>query len=309
MGIRADRELAVSIERGDASGSAWEYARRPVHPALAGVVVDHTGYVEQTREPVRRREVPHGGVVLILNVGEPLHVGSPPTRTHTTRPATGARPAGASLTPRRSFVAGLHDRCVVTEHHGSQRGVQVNLTPLGAYRLLGAPMAELANDVVDLDDLRLHGAAELTDRLASASSWDACFSIVDCALMRWGGDGPQPDRAVAWAWDQLRRSHGRVAVSLLADEIGWSGRHFASRFRAQVGMAPKSASRILRFDHAVTLLGRDDRSIGDVAAAAGYADHSHMVREFRSLAGTTPSELLDAQHADGMGVAAPSDPA
>lgn len=32
--------------------------------------------------------------------------------------------------------------------------------------------------------------------------------------------------------------------------------------------------------------------IADIAAAAGYADHSHLVRDFRSLAGCTPSQLV-----------------
>jgi AraC-like DNA-binding protein len=84
-----------------------------------------------------------------------------------------------------------------------------------------------------------------------------------------------------------------VLVSGLADEIGWSRRHFADRFQRGVGLTPKAFGRILRFRRAVELLTTGPgASIGEVAAACGFSDHSHLVRDFRSLAGCTPSELV-----------------
>jgi len=93
-------------------------------------------------------------------------------------------------------------------------------------------------------------------------------------------------------------------VGVLADEIGWSRRHFVARFRHQVGLAPKPASRILRFHQAVQLLSNGQRpNISVVAAACGYADHSHLVRDFHDLAGCTPTALIGAQLPDGGGLA------
>jgi AraC-like DNA-binding protein len=104
---------------------------------------------------------------------------------------------------------------------------------------------------------------------------------------------PPRDPAIGWAWEQIHRSHGRVRIGALADEMGWSRRHLADRFRAEVGSTPKAFGRILRFRRAVELLTTAPYpSITEVAAACGFADHSHLVREFRSIAGCTPSELL-----------------
>jgi transcriptional regulator GlxA family with amidase domain len=107
---------------------------------------------------------------------------------------------------------------------------------------------------------------------------------------------------VSWAWQRLVRSDGRVAVQELAEDTGWSRRHLLTRFRAQVGLAPKPAARVLRFQRASRLLvptavhdghpAPPIPSITDVAAACGYADHAHLVREFHALAGCTPSEYL-----------------
>jgi hypothetical protein len=52
-----------------------------------------------------------------------------------------------------SFAAGPYLRPVVTEHAGEQEGIQVDLEPLAARRLLGVPMAELAGRCVCLDEL------------------------------------------------------------------------------------------------------------------------------------------------------------
>lgn len=283
----------VTIDRHDTGATAWELARCVPPPSLAGSVRGYCGYVEQSSVPVRRREVPHGGVVLILSFGDSIDITT----------VRGAAPRPQRL---RSFVAGLHDAPVVTEYEGRQHGVQVDLTPLGAYRLLGLPLRHVANEAVELDDVRGGEIERLIDRLASEpAGWAARFEIVDCVLCEWLADGPDPDRAVAWAWHQLERSHGGVAVADLADEIGWSRRHFAGRFREQIGLAPKPTARVLRFQRAVELLGETrTRTIAGVAAAAGYADHSHLVREFRGLAGCAPSELVAERMPDGGGVAA-----
>ena len=93
-------------------------------------------------------------------------------------------------------------------------------------------------------------------------------------------------------------------MGVLAEEVGWSRRHLVARFRHHIGLAPKPAARVLRFTRAVQLLTGDDAaSISAVAAASGYVDHSHVVRDFHELAGCTPTALVGAQLPDGGGIA------
>ena len=107
---------------------------------------------------------------------------------------------------------------------------------------------------------------------------------------------------MAWAWRRLVRTGGagRGAASS-PTTTGWSRRHLLTRFRAQVGLAPKTAGAGAAVPPggpaagtaaSAPRPGRPVRSIADVAAACGYADHAHLVREFRALAGCTPTEYL-----------------
>lgn len=94
---------------------------------------------------------------------------------------------------------------------------------------------------------------------------------------------------VAHVWAGLRR--GDRSINELAGEVGWSARHLTDRFRAEVGLRPKEAARIARFDRARRAL-RPGVRLADLAAEQGYADQSHLVREFQAFAGCAPSRWL-----------------
>jgi AraC-like DNA-binding protein len=247
------------------------------HPSLRGQVRRMVGFAEQAGGTVDRRQLPHAGVPIILSLGEQVRISS----------ATGA--GGYT-----SFLAGLHEIPVDTAHDGTLRCVQLDLSSLGAYRLLGLPMSGLRDRVVPLDQL---GAPwqDLGERLAALSSWPERFAPLDDTRGRRLADGPRPDPEVVWAWRRLAWAHGAAPVTRLAAEVGWSRRHLTARFHQQVGLAPKATARVLRFTRAHSLLAAPrPGSISDVAAATGYADHGHLAREFRRLAGAAPSGLLGA---------------
>jgi AraC-like DNA-binding protein len=263
-----------------------EYVLGSPHPALARRVVRYLGYREHSGTPVRRRQAPGASCTLILSLG-------PPLRLH--------GPAGPSVPA--SFLAGMHDGPVLTEFTGEQHGLQVDLSPLGAFALLGRPLSDVTNAAPQLTDLDLPELAGLPSRLADQPDWPRRFALLDDVLLRrLDACAARPDPEVAWAWERLRRSAGRVGVRELAEDTGWSRRHLLTRFRAQVGLGPKTAARVLRFERAARLLVPNSvydhspaaaaPSISDVAAACGYADHAHLVREFHALAGCTPSEYL-----------------
>jgi len=281
----------IEVSRRGSAGLSWLTATRAPHPGLSSYVSGYCGYAEHADLPVRRRQVANAQVALIFSFGDSIDLVS---MTNCRRP-TGRF---------RSFVAGFHAGHSTTEYIGRQRGVQVNLAPLGVYRLLGIPASELANQVISVDDLPGTKLTDLADRLAWAPDWHARFELLDRALLSWADEGSAADPAVTWAWNQLKRSHGEVTVGKLSDEIGWSRRHFVARFRQQVGIPPKPCGRVLRFDHAVRLLkGQDSSSITDIAALCGYADHSHMNRDFRLLAGYTPSDHLAALQSEAGRIA------
>ena len=102
-----------------------------------------------------------------------------------------------------------------------------------------------------------------------------------------------PSPEIAWAWRQLAQSDGRIAIASLTDELGWSPKRLIARFRAQIGLPPKQAARLLRFQRASEDLA--PAAASDWCAFAqdyGFYDQAHLINEFRRFAGDTPDGLL-----------------
>jgi AraC-like DNA-binding protein len=178
---------------------------------------------------------------------------------------------------------------VLTEHDGHSVGMQVSLTPPGAYALLGLPMNKLAGLTVDLNDVLEHGN-QLSEQLAALNSWAERFEQLDLVLGSRLENARLPSPCIEWAWGLLMRTRGCVRVDFLAAELGWSRKRLGARFREQIGLSPKTAARMLRFEHARALLQHDDHlPLAEVAQVCGYYDQAHLTSEVNRITGVAPS--------------------
>ena len=198
---------------------------------------------------------------------------------------------------RWAFAGGLHDRAATIVHDRNQHGMAIQVTPMGARLLFGLPAGALGGTVVDLEELFGAYARELYDRAAAAPTWDARFAVLDDVLTKAArrrlDDPPEPPSEVVRAWRRLVATGGGVEIGGLAAEVGWSRRHLSEKFRTEVGLTPKVAARVLRFERARHLLGLPTRpGLAAVAVACGYYDQAHFTREWNELAGCTPTRWI-----------------
>ncbi|MGF1431269.1 helix-turn-helix domain-containing protein [Kitasatospora sp. LaBMicrA B282] len=296
------------------AGPVDEALRVRPAPALRPYVAWYSGYRQRGVDPAVHHGLPSPHLTLILTLDEPLHLAGHPDP---------AQPPGSY----RTLLGGLHTSPALITHDGCQSGVQVALGPLGARALLGLPAGELAGWDFPADEVLGRCAAEGQERLRAAADWPGRFAAVD----RWlterlaahlsgrASAARPPAPEVVQAWRLLLAGAGRPGaptVAALADEVGWSGRHLAARFRSEIGLTPKAAARVIRFDRARRLLtaraaaagggsagGVGSAGLAELAADCGYFDQAHLAREFRALAGSPPSRWL-AQEGGRAGAAA-----
>lgn len=268
-----------TVRHEDADG-ALEMVSGDPDPRLREVVLDYTGYRERSAGPMRRRELPWPGIVLIFDFGPTLRFLDADGDIE-----TGRHPGG--------FLAGLHDATVLTETVGGQSGLHVNLTPLGARRLLGLPMHELANRVVGVGEVFGPAGVRLVERLMNAPGWTERFDLVDAAIARRLAESePLPGIAVA-GWRRLEASGGRIAIAGLAASLDCSRKHLGTIFREHLGLSPKILARVLRFHRAIGLYDQGlCHGWAEIAYECGYSDQSHFVNDFRRFAGVSPTAFL-----------------
>ena len=189
----------------------------------------------------------------------------------------------------RCCLAGMHLRPVTIHHDGSQVGVQLDLSPAAVRVLFGLPVGELANDATELSQIDADIARRLHERIAEAHP-DQRAAVCADVLSGIAADDPPLDDAHA-AWNHLARRRGDVTVSELVERSGWSARHLTKIFTAEFGVGPKQAARLMRFDAARAAMDAGRPAV-EVAATYGYADQSHMSREFTDLTGYSPRGLM-----------------
>lgn len=245
-------------------------------PRLRPYVPFYSGYRQEGVAPARHRGLPSPFLTLIFTLDDPLVIERHPDP----RQAAGTYD---------SLAGGLHLTPALITHAGRQSGVQVTVSPLGCRTLFGRPASELRDQ--DLDAAELlgpHVVDEVRHGLLTARGWPQRFAILDTVLTRVVRDyevAPQ----IAWAIKGVGRPG--VSISKLAGEVGWSPRYLTDRFRAEIGLRPKEAARVARFDRARRAL-RPSARLADIAAAHGFADQSHFVREFQAFAGCSPSRWI-----------------
>ncbi|MBH1938379.1 AraC family transcriptional regulator [Streptomyces sp. AV19] len=260
------------------SESAELVYRAPDH-RLAGLVLAYTGEDWTFARPLVRRAMALASVVLVINF-------SPSER----RVIADAR--APLWLPKASLMSGLTDRPMLVEQAGWAYGMTVQLTPPGARMLLGMPLHELTNRVVELDDFLGADARRLAERLTEAPDWAARFHMLDGYLIARIGAAAELAAPVWHAWRRLTALSGDMRIGTLADEVGWSRQHLNARFHQEIGLPPKTVARITRLQKTLGFMtGTMRPSWADAAVMCGFADQSHLIRDFRMLAGGTPTGL------------------
>jgi AraC-like DNA-binding protein len=275
-----------------------EYVLAPslVRPAIAG----YSGYRQIGGPNSTHRGLPSPYLTFIITLDEPLVM---------------ARHVDPRQSPGEydTLVGGLHTGPALISYQGRQSGIQLRVEPLWCQALFGLPAGELSSVDLSADVLLGPLARRWQDQIRHRADWPQRFELLNRllsarltdALSASGSSSPPPGIApeVQRAWTLLRRSHGSVSVASLAADVGWSTRHLGNRFAQQLGLTPKAAARVVRFDRARRMLQQRASQgrlgeLADVASAAGYFDQAHLAREFRQLAGCSATGWLASEFAN-----------
>ena len=254
-----------------------QYRESAPLPALAPFV-EKVWTLEGRAEPGDPPQpvLPDGRPELVMHLGDPFAL---------------VTDGAATLQPSIVYAGQLPAQLLL-QPTGRIAIVSIRFYPHGAAALFRIPQHRLLGAPLSLDDLDRGLARALRDVPNQAPDLPGAALLVQQLLLRWMA----PDRVdprVAHAVWIISRSRGRMPIERVAEASGVTRRHLEKRFLDQVGLTPKRLARVARFQYALQLLeGGGARPGADAAAACGYADQAHFIRDFRSLAGCPPSEHL-----------------
>jgi AraC-like DNA-binding protein len=165
--------------------------------------------------------------------------------------------------------------------------------PTGLHRLIGIDMRSLVDQDPAAFDVLGHSAGMLRDAVRLATDFQSRVRAAERALAAIL-DRHRPDREISQASSLLIKSCGQMRIDDLVRRSGLSARQFQRRFAQEVGLTPKSYAKIARFDTALVMHHKKPTTPWtEILHELGYFDQAHFVREFRVLAGITPTGLSD----------------
>src|SRR5262245_16202570 len=266
-----------------------DYREWPPSAPLAGAILAYWRVAGDDRSVPSPTILPDAYVEVVLNLAGAVMLDGQAFR--------GNQPART--------VVGLLETAIDMQYPEDVCTLGVRLHPARAATVLGVAASALVNIVSPLGkvcktlDDRLAGVVDAHPRMESVNAHKALEGVLVDHLR----DRTSNDDLVVRAVDRLLGAEEPVTVSGLAAEFGLSPRHLHRRFLDEVGVSPKRLERLARFARAwrQAVMG-PPVTWADLALANGYADQSHLVREFRTFGARPPAHLFTAEWYDTTSV-------
>jgi AraC-like DNA-binding protein len=197
------------------------------------------------------------------------------------------RVADRWISEERLVVGGL-SRALVLDHPAQVDVAGIQLAP-GCACLLRDQPATLRNVVATVREL----APELDRALArwADSTRNGPVDLHALASVVANHVDPHCDRLMAFAGASLVRADS--SVEQLAAACHLSRRQFSRRFRCTFGVTAREFIQLARFARACRMASTGGApSWSGLAATVGYADQSHLIRDFQQLVGLSPTRVF-----------------
>jgi AraC-like DNA-binding protein len=205
-------------------------------------------------------------------------------------------PLHQDIQPQTIF-AGQMSRSIVIMPRGNVNLFGVRFHPAGAGPLLGFPVSEVTDRILDFADACGVTGKPVENKISEAGSFGERKAIFEAFYLSKLSERGVQDSIAAFAADMILAGRGAHAISGIAKKIGVSDRRLERRFKQFIGISPKTFSRIIRFQTVVSAVQQSgSRNLLDTALSFGYYDQSHLIRDFNEFSGVSPLAYFERTH-------------
>ncbi|MDB4882613.1 MAG: AraC family transcriptional regulator [Gemmatimonadetes bacterium] len=168
----------------------------------------------------------------------------------------------------------------------------IRLWPDTAAQVLGVDPVAIRDLSRPAAELLGVGALTLARAVARATDDEAVGAVWEQWLAPRIAAAALPDPAVRLVVRLLVDSDGAHDIADAARQTGLGLRQLERRFGAAVGLTPKQFARVRRVRATIGSILAGERTPARLAAMVAL-DQAHLTREFRSVAGVSPEQLME----------------
>ncbi|MBK5222182.1 MAG: helix-turn-helix transcriptional regulator [Acidimicrobiia bacterium] len=186
----------------------------------------------------------------------------------------------------------------VTTLAGNGWGVGVSFQPAAGLLLAGGPMSAWTGRHAELSEVFGDAGVELADRVRAAmgadphdpDAHDVAMAVVN-ELMRRHLPVDHEGLLVNSIVRFVEQDPDITRVAQVCGAFDLAERSLQRLTRRRLGLSPKWLIQRRRLHEAAERFRDGYADLADIAANLGYADQSHLTRDFRSVTGMTPGEF------------------
>jgi len=191
------------------------------------------------------------------------------------------------------FICGQEMGYTDVQSTGNIEMIVVVFQPYTAKIFLRTPIHLFREANVAIENIEDQELSILSKRITDTENNNTCIQLIEQFLYHRLFALPEYNikRLSSVLWEINNRP--QVNIAQLADTACLSAKQFSRIFVEHVGASPKDFLRIIRLQRALFLMQQNPQtSFAQVAYSCGFADQSHMIKEFKFFSGYTPMEYL-----------------
>ncbi|MBI1342734.1 MAG: helix-turn-helix domain-containing protein [Terrimonas sp.] len=169
--------------------------------------------------------------------------------------------------------------------------VKVAFHPTGTYRLLGANMEQTVNKGIDAREFWGDDLNDLLEKIKMIP-FDQVADLIMGFIEHKFDQQIRPEEPIDTVAIKMLSPFPEHSLADWAAMACLSLRQFERNFLTRVGISPKLFIRIVRFEQAMKIKNEfPEKNWAAIAMECGYADSSHLLKDFKSFADFPPSEF------------------
>lgn len=178
----------------------------------------------------------------------------------------------------RAFIAGPQTEPLHIAYPLSANCLEWSFPIFDVWGVFGLHPKDVCNRIVDLTDI---GSSENAKRALDGLSIRLdSYETTQGAVLR-------------FVWNAMKNGSD-ATLTALSDQARLGLRRIEQLFQNELGLAPKQIHSLLRYERTCEFLSVGEADLAEVALLAGYSDQSHMTRDFKRFAGSTPAKFRSA---------------
>lgn len=184
------------------------------------------------------------------------------------------------------FMMGLLNQPVVFDTKGPLEIIGIRCFPWTVFDLLGLPSGKGGVQIFEHPIVQLQ---PVLNKCVEAGRIDEALAEVKQYLLD-ARRGIAVESMLFKAGVAMRKANGTMPVSQVAAAAHATVRTLERNFKQSSGYSVKDVSALMRFEQVRNRLWHfADSNLAGLAHELGYADQSHLSREFKRYSGTTPA--------------------